>query len=65
MSHYFVADGLDIITPSSSFSRNYLRFYTITYTKGDYENTIKSSPVNLIDNGINHSRLLFNIFFSI
>ena len=56
-----VADELDVIPPIRSVFTNYLIFWRRICTITDYENRIRSSPVNVIGDDHNRSHLLLNI----
>ena len=61
MYYDFVTDGLEAISPTRLVSTSYMKSKRRTCTTRHYENKIRSSTINVIDDDIAHGHILFNI----
>ena len=60
--HYdFVTDGLEAISPTSLVSNSYMKSKRRIRTIRHYENKIRCSTINVIDDDIARGHILFNI----
>ena len=61
MYYDFVTDGLEAISPTHFVSTSYMKSKRRIRTVRHYENKIRSSAINVIDDDIAHGHILFNI----
>ena len=61
MYYDFVTDGLEAISPTCLVSTRYMKSKRRIRTIRHYENKIRSSTINVIDDDIARGNILFNI----